>query len=427
MTMEIRRSVRSPRILMAGLLLVAVAGCAAQGSTPSPFDTATPTTPSATPTPTFDSPTAALPSPSLGPSPATGIPSYVESGTMLQGHFHGIAVQLKNGSVLVAGGFAWGPTASAEVYDPVSGKFTVTGSMTVPRTYAAAALLADGRVLVTGGEGGGGPEMASAEIYDPTTGKFAATGSMSIPREGNTDTLLADGRVLIAGGWADGYVTETAEIYDPASGNFTATGSLKQRCEYQTATLLANGQVLVAGGDGGFSRSSATVVTVYSTAELYNPITGKFAYTVGPMTRPREFQTATLLTDGRVLLAGGDTATKKGSAEIFNPSTGKFVATGSMANPRFRHAAVRLGDGRVLVASGDLRDCWTKAPDECDWGITATSEIYDPASGKFTPAPSLDKSRDMLWAFPLTGGGAVIIGGGGADATPILESEIYQP
>jgi hypothetical protein len=339
---------------------------------------------------------------------------------MLQRHWYGIAVQLDNEKVLVAGG--WGTSglavASAEIYDPATGTFTATGSMTLPRVYAAAALLADGRVLVTGGEAAG--PLASAEVYDPATGTFTATGSMHVTRSYHSATRLANGSVLVAGGGApaggsSGWMaTTSAEVYDPATGTFTPTGSMTLRREDHTATLLANGQVLLAGGDRGSGG------TITSTAELYNPATGTFASTAGPMTTPRLSQTATLLENGQVLLAGGDDATNTGSAELYDPQTGMFTATGRMAGPRFFHAAARLTDGRVLVVGGDSIDCWMAA--QCNPKTLATSELYDPATGRFTPGPSLHQVRHLHWVFSLAGDRAVVVGG-----ETNIASELYTP
>jgi len=155
--------------------------------------------------------------------------------------------------------------SSAELYKPDLNQFVVTGSMTTQRCYATAVLLADGRVLVTGGidtTGGqcpipvsyaGNNGVTSAEIYNPATGTFTATGSMNFPRAGHTATLLRDGRVLIAGGVVCGGTDIAqncaAELYDPKSGTFTLLATAIPNSPYfNTATLLSNGKVLFAGG-----------------------------------------------------------------------------------------------------------------------------------------------------------------------------------
>jgi hypothetical protein len=228
---------------------------------------------------------------------------------------------LNDGRVLIVGG---GETNTAELYDPATGKFRRTGSMAGIRYFHTATLLADGRVLVVGGRtrgtsSDGAPEddVASAEVYDPTTGKFSSTGSMSTPREGDTATLLPDGRVLVAGGssmtGASASMPSSAELYDPAIGKFSATGSMISGRQNHTATLLTNGLVLVAGG--ATSSESSPI----SSVELYDPATGTFSQ-IGLLLKNAGAMSATMLADGRVLLLGSDTWNSgPPSAELYRP------------------------------------------------------------------------------------------------------------
>jgi hypothetical protein len=296
--------------------------------------------------------------------------SFIVTGSMGSPRTWHTATLLPNGEVLVTGGFDQGlprptrpqPQASAELYKPLTGSFTPASTMGIARAAHTATLLPNAKVLIAGGGTAGGfglpffgQGIATAEVYDPATNSFSATGAMGTPRYAHTATLLPNGKVLIVGGISTAdvgayteNVLQTAELYDPGTGAFTYTGSLGTGRGGHTATLLANGKVLVAGG-----LISPNVDEVASTAELYDPATGAFTPT-GDLTAAREEHTATLLSDGRVLIAGGMSADATLiSAEIYDPATGKFAATDSMSMLRSSHTATLLPDSTVLVAGGN--------------------------------------------------------------------------
>jgi hypothetical protein len=198
---------------------------------------------------------------------------------------------------------------------PLEGVFIPAGPMALERLGGDifAVGLSDGRVLIMGGhtEGNETRDVLQAEIFDPATGTFTATGSMQ-EAHGTlaSATLLADGRVLIAGGWhptESGLEPVGAEIYDPASGQFTATGPMVMARYGHTATLLEDGQVLIAGGDVSISGNDVP----NPPAELFDPASGTFT-AMQPLAVNRLYHTATRLSDGRVLLAGGHLAGRNG-------------------------------------------------------------------------------------------------------------------
>ena len=233
--------------------------------------------------------------------PATGI--FSRTGNLSGPRAHAAAVLLKDGKVLLIGGDGAHEDerlSSAEIYDPATGRFTPTGSMHVPREMHTAVLMKDGRVLVMGGSSTGSyPNSrieASAEIYDPATGRFTMTGSMNAVRHKLAAVLLSDGRVLVVGGsdnrdWRGQYAS--AELYDPATGRFSNDGemSFKRFKLIATAVRLPDGRVLIAGGA--------------ERPEIYDPATKTFRPVNGTVGEGRYFSTATLLSDGRVLIAGG--------------------------------------------------------------------------------------------------------------------------
>jgi Abnormal spindle-like microcephaly-assoc'd, ASPM-SPD-2-Hydin len=288
---------------------------------------------------------------------AHGSPNaFSPTGAMNVARYSATATLLGNGQVLVAGGtnLVAGINSSAELYDPVAGQFNLTvGSMIITRYNATATLLQDGTVLIAGGDIGNSQGLTSAEIYNPTTKSFAATqGSMTTRRTNHTATLLSDGTVLIAGGqgnYSGQKAWQSAEIYNPANQLFTAVGNMTVARSSQTATLLTDGTVLIAGGENSSGNGQ-------STAEIYSPLTQSFSVT-GSMHASRYFHVAAPLEDGTVLIAGGISSessnTTLNSAEVYTPSLRTFAVTGNLTTPRESATATLLNNGEVLVAGGD--------------------------------------------------------------------------
>jgi hypothetical protein len=326
---------------------------------------------------------------------------------------HAAAI-LRDGRVLlVASGVI------AEIYDPSTGKFTTTGSLSHDRTVPSAVTLLDGRVLVIGAADNVDAKDTGAELYDPDTGTFTPARPR-VDRSGPAAALLQDGRVLVAGG-ADvrsrsGNCVASAELYDPGSGKFTMTGSMRAARTGATAIVLSDGRVLVAGGGSCGDPQSGTATT-YGTAEIYDPRTGRFS-PAGSMSVDREEDAATLLPDGRVLIAGGFSYLSGqyySSAEMFDPSTNRFSPTGSMGTARSDDVAVLLPDGKVLVAGGNNAD-------DSENGV-ASAELFDPTTGTFTATGSMRLPRSFFTATLLSDGEVLVAGGDGADPS----CELYWP
>ena len=349
---------------------------------------------------------------------------FVTTGSMAVGREFHTATLLPSGKVLLAGG-----GATAELYDPSTGTFAATGSMAVSRDSHTATLLPNGKVLMVGGVGGG---SATAELYDPSTGTFAATGNLKFARISHTATLLNNGLVLIAGGdngiyqeeLADaGYGSEVlpaaAELYDPATGTFTVTGSLTLARIAHTATLLANGQVLIAGGRDGQGFQTHDVAS----AELYDPRAATFRATAA-MNVPKSGHTATLLNNGLVLIVGGNSdvfsrpdggVADAGTAELYDPSTGTFAAAGQLNTGRSDHTATLLLNGRVLVAGGVSVS-----------GVLASSEIYDPATSSFVATGNMTGTRMYDSATLLQDGTVLLAGGVYGGRASSASAELYE-
>ena len=191
-------------------------------------------------------------------------------------------------------------------------------------------------------------QPAEAQTVQPA-GTWATTGSLNVARSRHTATLLPDGKVLAAGGMgqADGYITYPAlsELYDPATGSWTINGYINFSRTNHTATLLPNGKVLVAGGQNGYGYLPS--------AELYDPATGSWT-TTGSLHFGRDQHTATLLPTGKVLVTGGQNGSSSTSinSELYDPATGTWTDTGPLNFSRMQHTATLLPNGKVLVTGG---------------------------------------------------------------------------
>jgi hypothetical protein len=252
----------------------------------------------------------------------------------------------------------------------------------------------------------------TAELFDRTRGSIV-TGSTAIARRYHTATVLLDGRVLVTGGMPVSGQTNVCEIYQPLTGTFTGTAAMTVARGRHTATLLRNGKVLIVGGGSAGTQTA--------TAELYDPSTNGFTAT-DSMDLARGSHTATLLSDGRVLIAGGNvsgtsTPVAASGAEIFDPATGVFSPVGSMNATRLNHTSTLLQDGRVLIAGGLLSNLQT----------SDTAELFDPSTGEFTSTGTMIRARREHTATLLPNGRVLLTGSNPGPDFPVTSSEIYDP
>ena len=362
-------------------------------------------------------------------------------GNMVALRKYGAATLLTNGQVLFVGGFSGDffiePLATTEIYDPASGTFSAGPLMGAYRDALTATTIAStGQVLIAGGEANFAGS-AAAEAWDPTQQQFVATTSpMSLNRAFHSASLLQNGEVLIAGGVTatqggqptGGSITSSAELFNPATGAFAPTaafcteppespiaaGCMNSDRAGHTATVLSDGKVLIAGGLDGSN--------VLATAELYDPSSNTFTPTSGNMTTQRIGDTATLLTTGNVLLAGGQAGSQtvgsflpQSSAELYNAGSGKFSITGAMTSAREGFTATMLANGEVLMAGGV----------DATGNPIKTAELYNSKTGKFAATGSMTDVRTGHSATLLSNGNVLVAGG--FDATGIVgTAEIYN-
>ncbi len=453
------------------------------------------------------------------------------------------ATLLPDGTVLITGGspalfkrtlLNQGALNTAEIYGPSTGTFVALGqSMAFARTEQAATLLPDGKVLITGGADAKGRTLASAEIYDPAGHSFTKTGPMRYPRRDHAAGLLNNGQVLVTGGWgADKNPVNSAELFDESSGTFSDAPDMNAARAYQSLSLFGDGSVLIAGGDAlqdaeiyypdhdlfsTVMRSDSTAGAAGAAATLLNgdvlvtgggpPVSKNFGYTksldqaylflsdgsaplkvgsmtVGLMSGLRSGHTATTLTDGTVLVAGGENAgSRPGFDELYDPvrnvsspimqlsyglysltatlfksgpKAGQVLIAGGSINPplatdknvcdaqpafapiagfydpvemteslaenlplsaRARHTATLLANGTVLVTGG--LDQNSHALD--------TTEIYDPATDRWSPGAKMHFARQAQAAALLDTGEVLIAGGCGGNRLPLASAELYNP
>ena len=289
--------------------------------------------------------------------PATN--RWTAARSMATARFDHTATLLPSGKVLVAGGLVgpepFGSLATTEIYDPATDSWSAAAPMILSRARHTATLLSDGRVLVVGGitltvEAGGlfPSQPSDAEIYDPKANRWAATAPMGCYRLDPTATRLADGRVLVAGGECDAATLNSTEIYDATLDRWISAAPMGVRRSGHAATLLPDGDVLVVGGTGEEPNSLAVSL---ASAEIYDPRTNLWV-TVAGMAAFHIDHTATLLGNGTVLVVG---FSGRSRPEVYDLAHNVWASSGPSMD-RYHHTATRLPNGSVLIVGGYARD-----------------------------------------------------------------------
>jgi hypothetical protein len=333
--------------------------------------------------------------------------------------FHPAAAVLTDGRVLLTGGQDTEDNIQSTTEIEASNTFTVGPSMAKSRAEHTATTLADGRVLIVGGYvlrtlGFGTATDSSTEIYDPVQNLFLSGPPLTTPRANHTATLLPDGRVLVVGGEnsaGDFAVVDTAEVFDPVANSWTTIGMNSAR-EFHQAVLMRDGKVLVTGGNTGDGASSS--------AEVFDPATNTFTLLAQTMNEVRQEHGAVLLSDGRVFIVGGvdgNVGTQSQTAEIFDESTFTFtLVNGTLPKDVDSPVIALLGDGKVLIASGD--EC---SGDGCP---SDSATIFDPTNNAnpFVDISPMTEPREKPVGVRLPNGAVLIMGSGENDS---FSSEMF--
>ncbi len=340
---------------------------------------------------------------------------------------------LNNGKVLIAGGLDdTGATDSAELYDPSTNTWSAIAPLPEPRVGHTATKLPDGKILIFGGTDSASNNVRRAALFDPDTNTWS---SFDAPgwSDGPTATLLKTGKVLVVGGYPDGHdsfhldwLKDYASLFDPATRTWTRTGNLPDIRSTPSATLLKDGRVLLAGGydyDWG--------CPVYST-QTYDPVTD--SWSTGANLPFGWGHTATLLPDGRVLAVGvaddGNCGNPTGPAfaELYDPATGLWVRGANAGVYPEGVTSSLLPDGTVLVAGGRGPGTYGDSTNTIHFAASLDSaEIYDPKTGSWSTAPPSITPRAMPTATVLPNGHVLMVGGCCGPNDPQNSGVAYGP
>ncbi|MEQ1526199.1 MAG: kelch repeat-containing protein [Gallionella sp.] len=322
---------------------------------------------------------------------------------------------LPNGKVLVIDNGMTAQNTTPQLYDPATDTWSATGTMPFAFDMGlTSTLLPNGKVLVVGPSGnsnGPGP----AQLYDYVTNTWVAAPSSPTFHNRHTATLLPDGTVLVAGGGSGGLGSVDAEIYTPSNtgGSWASVGSMIKIRGGHNATVLQNGMVLMTG-------ETTTLTNNPEQSELYNPVSKTFnvPQSTGII---RSGARATMLSDGRVLLAGGQDMTGPvAGVEIYNPTTNSWTISGGTRTTALSGSTFTLlPSGKVLAAGG------TQGAGGCMCGLN-TAELFDPVTGTWTATGNMVVGRSGAAATLLPNGKVLFTGGyQDSNAWTTANTELY--
>ncbi len=346
---------------------------------------------------------------------------WTPAGRFSQARISVASTVLKDGRVLLAGGYdpvAQQDVATVDIYDPRTNTWAAGPPLREPRRVASAVTLADGRVLVIGGEEQA--DQRKTEIFDPTAGTWTPAANTIAEHAGISSFVLDDGRVLFLG--AGNYSSQWpgGEIFDPATGTWKLTADPHEvGGAGQAVVRLRDGRFLVVGNKSVWADP---ISYDEPRAEIYDVASDTWTVVARPA-YSGEGSGAALLPDGRVLVAGGrpggaagvmiDATAHRGS-EIFDPATGTWSPTGDLLRPRSSGSEfVTLPDGRIAGVGGSSATIVGPFGQRRFGEISyeATAEVYDVASGSWQPLPSMTQAHAGAITKMLADGSMLVAGG----------------
>lgn len=324
------------------------------------------------------------------------------------------AHRLSDGRVLIIGGedASVALPNSLWIFDAATERFSDFGaSLATGRVGFTAVSLYNGDILVAGGERGltGAPSAEIIRTADRVV--VPTTGSMQVMRTGAAAALLMDGRVLVSGGTSLA-ASDTVEVYDPATGTFMQlAGRLSVGRYAHTAVRIDTRRVLIYGG--------FTLTQQVAPPEIYDPVAGISTPLPLAEANVRGNHRAHTMQDGGVLIIGGEDEDAMPLASVlrFDPASGAIAPFANLATARSVLALARLGDARVLVSGGVIRQSQSD--------ITNTTETLA-LDGARRDGPEMNHARWFHTVTPLMDGRVLILGGMGPDRMPLMTAEIYE-